>query len=54
VLLAIGVVIAGIVLMDYRWHPEWFQILVWIVSAVMASTALVGGLLLHRMLEVQR
>jgi len=54
VLLAIGVVIAGIVLMDYRWHPEWFQILVWIVSAVMASAALVGGLLLHRMLEVQR
>ncbi|MHC4497536.1 MAG: hypothetical protein ACYS9T_06510 [Planctomycetota bacterium] len=54
VLLAIGVVIAATTLMSFRWHPSWFRTLIWIVSAVMVSTALVGGFLLHRKLEVQK
>ena len=53
VLLAIALVIAAATLMLFRWHPAWFQTLVWIVSAVMVSTALAGGFLLHRSLEVQ-
>lgn len=54
VLLAIAVVIAATTLMTFRWHPEWFTTLIWIVSAVMVSTALAGGFLLHRSLEIQQ
>ena len=54
VLLAIGIVIAAATLMSFKWHPAWFQTLVWIVSAVMVLTALAGGFLLHRRLEVQK
>ena len=54
VLLAIAVVIAATTLMTFRWHPEWFKTLIWIVSAIVTATALVGGFLLHRKLEVQK
>jgi len=52
VLLAIGVVIAMATLMSFRWHPQWFRILLWILSGVVVSTALIAGRLLHRQLEV--
>jgi hypothetical protein len=52
VLLAIGVVIAMSTLMSFRWHPQWFRILLWILSAVVVGTALIAGRLLHRQLEV--
>ena len=54
VLLAIAVVIAATTLMTFRWHPEWFKMLIWIVSAIVTTTALVGGFLLHRKLEVKK
>ena len=54
VLLAIALVIAVATLMLFRWHPSWFQTFIWIVSAVMVSTALAGGFLLHRSLEIQK
>jgi hypothetical protein len=54
VLLVIAVVIAATTLMNFRWHPQWFQILLWTVSAIMTITALAGGLLLHRSMEVQK
>jgi len=54
VLLAIGMVIAAATLMNFRWYPTWFLNLIWIVSAIMTATALIGGFLLHRTLEVQK
>jgi hypothetical protein len=52
VLLAIGVVIVIAILMSFRWHPQWFRILVFILSAVVTATTLIAGRLLHRQLEV--
>ena len=54
VLIAIAAVIAGATLMNFRSHPDWFETVVWTVSAVMVLTSLVGGFLLHRKLEVQK
>jgi uncharacterized membrane protein YidH (DUF202 family) len=54
VLLAIGMVVVAATLMTFKWHPAWFLMLIWIVSAIMTATALIGGFLLHRSLEVQK
>lgn len=53
VFLAIGVVIVIATLMDFRWHPQWFRILIYSLSAVMIATCLIAGRILHRNLEVQ-
>ena len=54
VLLAIAVVIAAFTLMTFKWHPEWFKVVIWTASGVMTAAGLIGGLLLHRRLEVQK
>ncbi len=54
VLLAIAVVISASSLMTFRWHQDWLKVLLWITSTVMTITALTGGLLLHRKLEVKK
>jgi hypothetical protein len=54
VLLAIAFVIAAWTLMLFRWHPDWFKIVIWSASAVMTSAGLVGGMLLHRNVEIQK
>jgi len=53
VLLAVGAVIVIATLMSFRWHPGWFACLAVGLGAMGTVTALVGGLLLHRRLEVQ-
>jgi len=52
VLLAIGVVLAMAILMTFRWHPQWFRNLLWILSVIVILTNLIAGWLLHRRLEV--
>jgi len=54
VLLAISVVIAALTLMTFRWHPAWFKMVIWTASSVMIAAASVGGLLLHRNVEIQK
>lgn len=53
VFLAIGVVIVIATLMMFRWHPQWFRILIYALSTVMIATCLIAGRILHRNLEVQ-
>ncbi len=53
VFLSIGVVIVIATLMSFRWHPLWFRILIYMLSAVMIVTSLIAGRILHRNLEVQ-
>ena len=53
-LLAIGLVIVAATLLSFPWHPSWFKVLIAVASTVMSVTALVGGFLLHRQLEIQR
>jgi hypothetical protein len=54
VLLAIAVVIAAATLMLFRWHPNWFMNIIWTASTVMTAAGLIGGLLLHRNVEIQK
>ncbi|MHC4638332.1 MAG: hypothetical protein ACYTBP_06470 [Planctomycetota bacterium] len=54
VLLAIGMVIVIVTLMTFRWHQDWFKILILVLSTITIITSLIAGLLLHRKLEVQK
>jgi hypothetical protein len=53
-LLAIGLVIVAATLLSFRWHAHWFKGLMIVAATVISVTALVGGFLLHRQLEVQQ
>ena len=52
IFLAVGVVIAMIVIMPFSWHPQWFRMLIYILSAVIVIVTLVAGWRLHRTMEV--
>ncbi|MCK4294777.1 MAG: hypothetical protein KAY65_16375 [Planctomycetes bacterium] len=51
-LLAVGVVVVMGTLMLFRWHPFWFRILCYALSAVTIATTLIAGRILHRTLDV--
>ncbi len=53
VLLAIGTVIVTWTLGSFRWHQDWFKVLVLVLAIVIIATNLAAGFLLHRKLEVQ-
>lgn len=53
VLLAIGMVIVTWTLGSFRWHQDWFKVLVLVLAIVIIATNLAAGFLLHRKLEVQ-
>ena len=52
VMLAVGVVFAIITLVSFRWHPLWFRVVAFSAAVIVVGTALIGGQLLHRQLEV--
>ena len=52
VLLAVGVVIVMSTLMTFRWHRQWFIVLLWITSMIVVVTTLIAGRTLHKSMEV--